>query len=71
MYAMGIMITNVHNNIVGNTQMASLDRKVMQNGLWGYQCNGKVSTKMSSRLPSLLTVEGVNIVERLLSMTSP
>ena len=28
-------------NVAGNTQMASLDRQVTQNGLGGYQCNCK------------------------------
>ena len=30
------------NNVASNTQMASLDRQVAQNGLRGQQCNGKM-----------------------------
>ena len=46
-------------NIAGNTQMASLDRQVTQNGLEVINaiCKGKY-TMVSSRLPSFAMMSG-------------
>ena len=52
-------------NVAGNTQMASLDRQVMQNGLGvnnamarEYTMEGYHDTKMIWRLPSLAMMSG-------------
>ena len=52
-------------NVAGNTQMASLDRQVTQNGLGvinamarEYAMEGYHGTKMIWRLPSLLMMSG-------------
>ena len=40
-------------NVAGNTQMASLDRQVTQNGLGVINAMAREYTMVSSRLPSL------------------
>ena len=55
-------------NIVGNTQMASLDRQVTQNGLWvinamarEYTMEGYHDTNMIWRLPSVSMMSGSDL----------
>ena len=51
-------------NIAGNTQMASLDRQVTQNGLRGYQCNCKSDmSNIKVRLPSEAMMSGGDLDE--------
>ena len=45
-------------NVAGNTQMASLDRQVTQNGLWVINAKQGEYTMVSSRLPSLAMMSG-------------
>ena len=45
-------------NVAGNTQMASLDRQVTQNGLWVINAKQGEYTMGTSRLPSLAMMSG-------------
>ena len=45
-------------NVAGNTQMASLDRQVTQNGLEVINAMAREYTMVSSRLPSLAMMGG-------------
>ena len=45
-------------NVAGNTQMASLDRQVTQNGLGVNNAIAREYTMVSSRLPSLAMMRG-------------
>ena len=58
MYAMdggSLMCTS---NVAGNTQMASLDRQVTQNGIGVNNAIAREYTMVSSRLPSFAMMSG-------------
>ena len=65
-------------NVAGNTQMASLDRQVMQNGLGvinamarEYTMDGYHDTKMIWRLPFLAMSDSVLDVDTKMMETHP
>ena len=59
MYAIGSMITNVHKSRCRQYSKAGLDGKITQNGLWGYQCNGKSDMSNTEvMLPSFAMMRG-------------
>ena len=59
-------------NVAGNTQMASLDRQVTQNGLGVNNAIAREYTKVSSRLPSfVMTSGGVLGVDTKMMETRP
>ena len=65
-------------NVAGNTQLASLDRQVMQNGLGvinamsrEYTMEGYHDTKMIWRLPSLAMMSGGDLGDTKMMETRP